>query len=512
MPSSERVDMSWVLRAIKRRLPVILLCALLLPAAAVFFSLRQEKEYTASASLLFRDPGFAQTLFGSSVLTPGTDANRDAATNTDLLNQPVVAAATARALGNGVTSDRVKESVSASSEGQSDIITVRATDHSPTMAATMANTYAQQFILLRQAADRAKIKQGEELLLNNYRSLTPLERQTPRGQDLQQQLDKLQTLESIQTGNAELSQPADIPTSPSSPKPVRNGILGGVLGLIVGLLAAFLLERADRKVREPDELQEAFGRPLLGLIPKSRAIAKSGKRGSPLPPGDAEAFRMLRASLQYFDVDSEVRSVVVTSPSAGDGKTTVAWNLAAAAAGSGTRVLLVEADLRHPVLAPKLPVPPGPGLSEYLSGQTKLDAAIEPVLVPNSMNGASGGRSMDVITAGQVPPNPVDLMESARMERLIDECEREYDLVIIDTPPTSVVSDAVPLLKQVSGVVVVSRVGVTTRHAMMRLRDQLTNVGARTLGIVVNGAKPAESDYGYYAQGAQKQRHPQQAM
>src|SRR5690242_6689489 len=227
--------MSWAFKALKRRLPVILLCTLLLPAAAVYFSLRQDNEYTASASLLFRDPGFAQTLFGSSVLSPSTDANRDAATNTDLLNQSVVAAATARALGNGETTDHIKNSVSAVSEGQSDIITVHATDHRPAMAARIANTYAQQFILLRQAADRAKIKEGEQLLLTTYRSLTPLERQGPRGQDLQQQLDKLQTLESIQTGDAELSQPADVPTSPSSPKPVRNGILGGLLGLIVGL-------------------------------------------------------------------------------------------------------------------------------------------------------------------------------------------------------------------------------------------------------------------------------------
>jgi capsular exopolysaccharide synthesis family protein len=406
-------------------------------------------------------------------------------------------------LGNGITTDDVERAVSAAAQGQSDIITVLATDHSPPLAARIANTYAQQFILLRQAADRAKIKQGEELLLENYRSLSPLERQGPRGRDIQQQLDKLQTLASIQTGNAELSQPADIPTSPSSPKPVRNGILGGLLGLLLGIGAAFLLERLDRRIREPEELREAFGRPVLGAIPKSRSIAKSSADSGPLSPIDAEAFRMLRASLHYFDVDSQVRSVVVTSPSAGDGKTTVAWNLAAAAAGAGARVLLVEADLRHPMLAPKMPYPPQVGLSEYLSGQASFDDVVEPVIVQSGTNGDGSGRSMDVITAGRVPPNPVDLMESARMERLIDESQREYDLVVIDTPPTAVVSDAVPLLKQVSGVIVVSRIGVTTRHAVSRLREQLTNLGTPTLGIVVNGVRSADSQYGYYGYGRQ---------
>jgi polysaccharide biosynthesis transport protein len=507
-----RVNLVEILRILKRRSLVIALCTLLVPAAAVYFSLRQEKEYTATASLLFRDPGFAQTLFGSSVLSPSTDPTRDAATNVDLVSQAVVADATARALHDGATGDEIEGAVSASSQGDSNLILIHATDHSPRRAALIANTYAQQFIALRQAADRDKIRQGEQLLELNYRSLSPAERAGPRGTGIQQQLDKLQTLASIQTGNAELSQPADTPTAPSSPKPVRYGVLGALLGLLLGVGAAFLLERLDRRVREPEELHETFGRPVLGTIPQSRSL---GKAGRPLSPADAEAFRMLRASLYYFEGDAKVKSVVVTSPSPGDGKSTVAWNLAATAASVGSRVLLIEADLRHPGMAAKLPIPPAAGLSELLSGHAELDDVVEQVVVQQRVNGHESGRAMDVITAGQPPPNPVDLIESARMERLIDEVQREYDFVVMDTPPTSAVSDAIPLLNQVSGVIVVGRIGATTRDAVSRLRDQLANLGVSTLGVVVNGIRGGDMPYDYYGHREprrKRERSPEQKL
>ena len=494
-----------VLRVFRRRWPVLLLCVVLVPAAAVAYSKRQEKEYTASAALLFRDPGFAQALFGSSVLSPSTDPARDAATDVRLVSQRVVADATAKALGGGLTGADVAQMVSVSSEDQSDVVSISARDQNPQQAAQIANTYARQFILLRQAADRAKLGQGEALLEQDYRRLSPAERAGPRGRGLQDQLDKLQTLASVQTGNAELTQEAVVPTTPSSPKTARNAILGGVLGLLLGIGAAILFERLDRRVRDPKELREIFGSPVLSTIPKSRSISRAAKPSRRLAPKDAEAFRMLRASLAYFDVDSRaVRSVLVTSPSTGEGKTTVAWNLAAAAAGAGVRVLLIEADLRNPKLARRLPEPPGSGLSELLSGQAEFDEVLQVVTVPERSNGARPSRSMDVITAGTVPPNPVHLMESARMDHLIEQSQRDYDLVVVDAGPTAIVADAVPLIKRVSGVIVVTRLGVTKRDAVVRLRDQLANLGASTLGLVVNGGPGRSSEYGYYAYGGSR--------
>ncbi len=470
----------------------------LVPAAAVVYSKRLDKEYTATAALLFRDPGFSEALFGSAVLSPSNDPTRDAATNVKLVSQRVVADATAKAIGKGLTGAEVAGKVSASAEDQSDVVSIAATDEDPQLAADIANTYARQFISLRQTADRAKLAQGEALLEQDYQTLTPSERAGPRGRGLQQQLDKLQTLASVQTGNAELTQAAERPSSPSSPKTVRNGVAGAVLGLLLGIAGVIFFERLDRRVREPRELVQLLGSPVLGTIPKSRSIARAARKPRQLSAAPAEAFRTLRANLLYFDVDSRLRSVLITSASPGDGKTTVAWNLGVTAASAGARVLLIEADLRSPRIARVLPGAAQPGLSDMLAGHAELHDVIQQVVVQERANSAGPSRRlMDVIPAGPVPPNPADLLGSARMEHLIEQSEREYDFVVIDSSPMAVVSDAIPLVKRVSGVIVVSRLGETTRQAVSRLRDQLALLGASTLGIVINGASGADGYHGY---------------
>ena len=172
---------------------------------------------------------------------------------------------------------------------------------------------------------------------------------------------------------------------------------------------------------------------------------------------------MLRANLQYFNVDHAVRSVVVTSAAPGDGKSTVAWNLALAAASAGVRVLLIEADLRHPSLAASAEhLHPAPGLSTVLAGQTELVDAVQTISLDQSSDVSTAGRTLEVLAAGPIPPNPVDLIESQRMREVLRQTENAYALVVIDTSPTLLVPDAVPLLKEVSGVLVVTRLGKNT--------------------------------------------------
>jgi succinoglycan biosynthesis transport protein ExoP len=492
-----------VVVALRRRLWMIIACAVLVPAAALAFSFLQEKQYSTSASLLFRDPQFDQKIFGSTVFQPTSDPNREAATNVKLVSLNVVAARTAKALGTGISPGEVSGKVTVASAGQSDVANITATDHEPAFAAKLANTFATQFIAFRRDADRSKIASASRLVQQQLSGLPARELRGPQAVTLRKQAEQLRILGALQTGNAELVQPAEVPGAPSSPNPIRNAMIGLVFGILLGLGLAMLRERLDRRLKDPKDISDAFDRPVLGAIPESRQIAGGHQSIIELGAGEAESFRMLRANLRYFNVDRKVVSVLITSASPGEGKSTVAAYLAAAAASAGQNVLLLEADLRRPTLGARLGVPAGVGLSRVLSGDGTLRSAVQKVSVATRGGGGSAGtRSMDVCVAGPIPPNPADLIESDRMRQIIKRAEQHYDLVVIDTPPTSVVSDAIPLVKEVSGVIVVTRLGKTTRESAAGLRGQLENLDAHTLGVVVNSiGKTGAYGYGYGGYG-----------
>jgi polysaccharide biosynthesis transport protein len=497
MAENERLDalsFRTVLRALRRRLGVVVVCAVLVPAAALALSLTTDEKYSASASLLFRDSALDQQLFGTPLFTE-QDADRQAATNQRLVSLDVVTRSAAERLGGTVTTADLDAKLDIESDGQSDVITITATDQNPRLAAEYANVFAHEYVELRQEADREKAKEAQLLVERSLSALTPAEREQPRGRLLREHAQQLETLAALQTGGAEVVQEARIPSSPSSPKPVRNTVLGAVLGLILGVGLALVLDRLDRRIRDPKEVEEAFDRPILGAIPDSTELERSGPTQPP-DPHVAEAFRMLRANLRYFNIDHRIQSVLVTSAAPGDGKTTVAWNLAAAAAGAGARALLIEADLRHPALAYGLGLQRGPGLSTVLADEAAMSDAIQEIPVPERGNGRAP-RTVDALLAGPLPPNPSDLLESHRMHDVIAEAEQAYDLVVIDTPPTSVVSDAVPLVPRVGGVIVVTRLAKTTREAMLHLRNQLQNLDASVLGVVVNALGSEGEKYGY---------------
>jgi capsular exopolysaccharide synthesis family protein len=500
--SSDEVPLHDLIAALRRRLPIILVAAILLASGTLAYSLKSQKQYTSTAKLLFRDPGFDQKLFGSSILAPSNDPDREAATNVSLVSLDTISERTARALpAASLTESQIRAKVEVAAEGRSNVVAVMATDPKPEFAATLANTMARQYIEFRRAADRSKITDAVNLVRRQRNALSPERRVGSDGRSATQRIDELQVLASLQTGNAELVQPAQTPRSASSPKTLRNTLIAFLLGLVLGVLIALLRDRVDRRLRHGNDAEAILDRPILGSIPESRNLRKPDPESLTLAGPEGEAFRTLRTNLRYFAIDQDVKSMLMTSASPGDGKSTIARYLAATAAASNVRVVLLEADLRKPTLAGALPSLFTTGLTDVLAGSVPLCDVIQRVPLAfarqHAPHSESTGPTLDVITAGPTPPNPTDLLESDRMLEVIAQLEARYSLVIIDSSPLTVVPDAIPIASRVSGVLVVVREGKSTSTGTRHLRKQLDNLKITPLGIIVNAAS-LKNDSGYY--------------
>jgi receptor protein-tyrosine kinase len=490
-----------VLGVLRRRAPWILLCFMLVAAAAFGFSKHQSKKYTATASLVFSNNQLAQQVAGLSVASSNSQLAQQN-TNLKLVQLGDMAKKTASALGQGLTKEKVSGDLSVSAQGESNIVDVAATATSPMLAAGIANTYTEQFVKEQQNSNHAYYASALKLVNKQLAALSAKEKVSTAGLALQNRAQSLGVLAELKNGNVQVAQAASVPKSPSSPKTSRNTVLGAVLGLLLGLGIAFLLERFDRRIREPKDLERVYGLPLLGVVPESSALSRTARRkgaSASLPANEAEAFHLIRAHLRYFNVDRELRTLLVGSAAPGDGKTTVARHLASAAARMGSRVLLLEGDLRRPTIARQLDLPSGPGIADVLIGSVALGEAIQTVDLESPSGQSGSTRALDVLVAGAaLPPNPGELIESHAMERLLEQAKSTYDLIVIDTPPLTAVSDAFPLLRKVDGVVIVGRVGRNRRDVAERLHETLTGAGAPLLGVIANGFKSGgRGSYGY---------------
>ena len=372
-----------------------------------------------------------------------------------------------------------------------------ATASSATLAAAIANTYVERFVAEQQRNSHRYYSSALKLVDKRLAALTASQRAGQAGLALQSRAQSLAVLAELQTGNVQIAQRATTPTSPSSPRVSRNTLIGAVLGLLIGLTVAFLLQRFDRRIREPETLAAIYRAPLLGAVPKSRAIARSAREAQghrvQLPYRESEAFHLIRAHLRYFNIDREVRTLLVTSTMPGDGKTTVAHHLATAAATVGSSVLLLEADLRDPSIASQVHLAPGPGVVDVLAGSVSLRRATQPITLDPAAEAAP--LELDVLVAGTPePPNPAELIESEVFAALLEQARGIYDLVVIDASPLSVVSDAFPLLRRVDGVVIVGWMGRNRRGEAERLRETLAAVGTPLLGVIANGTKITRRD------------------
>jgi len=305
------------------------------------------------------------------------------------------------------------------------------------------------------------------------------------------------------TPNVVQIEEAAVPSSPVRPQPINNTLLSGVIGAMLMAGIAFLIEYLDDTIRTPDDVERVLGMPVIGYIadmqsPKNQDeyLYVTRQPRSPV----SEAFRSLRVNLEYAGVDKPLRTILVTSPGPGEGKTTVSANLAAIIAQAGKSTLLLDADLRRPRVHKILGTNNRVGLSDLFRERLNIQA------VRNNWNGS---KEMTVITSGGLPPNPAELLGSERMDFILGELSGLVDVVVIDSPPT-VVTDAQILAPKVDGILLVIQPGHTHADLARATREQFERAGGRMLGVVFNRIPRNRSQYYggyryyspyYYAEG-----------
>ncbi|HEX4427591.1 MAG TPA: polysaccharide biosynthesis tyrosine autokinase [Terriglobales bacterium] len=299
---------------------------------------------------------------------------------------------------------------------------------------------------------------------------------------------------------------ARVPTGPSEPNLPRNLSLALALGLTTGVGLAFLLESIDNTVRTPEQAQILSGLPSLGMIPLGSSIRTEASARQRLtvaasreavelitqsrPQSQmAESYRALRTSLLLTSLGTPPKVILVTSALPEEGKTTTSINCAIVLAQKGTRVLLIDADLRRPSIHKTLGMGPKFGLSNVLTGAVTLqEATLRSNILPN----------LFVLPAGTPPPNPAELLASVEMKDILTKLREQYDHIVVDTPPTLSVTDAVIMSTRADAVVLVIRSGQTTKQALRRARDILMQVNARVCGVLLNAVNLNSPDYHYY--------------
>jgi capsular exopolysaccharide synthesis family protein len=490
---SEEQNISRLLGLLRRQGLWIVLCIVLAAAAAFGYSKEQTKQYTATASLAFSSSQLSQEIAGISSTSP--DLLEQQADNLELLRLGDMAAKTAEIVGHGLTEERVRTSLSIAGETESGIASVSAMTTSPALSAAIASTYAQQFVLEQRAANKHYFESALALVHKQLAELSPKQRNGVSGVDLQDRAQSLELLAELQPNTVQVAQAAPVPTHPSSPKTSRNTAIGLILGLFLGVGLALLLERMDPRIRDPDELEATYRVPLLGVVAQSSALSQTAQDANKqtslaLPLAEAESFHMIRARLRSFNINRDIRLVMVSSAAPGEGKTTVARHLAAAAARMGSQVLLLEAELRHPTLARQLDIESSAGLPDVLSGSVPMQAAIRSVGSQAEPDHGAGSQALDVLPSGPSSPlNTVEMIESPAMAALLAQVRSSYDLVVIDAPELTAVSDAFLLLAKVDGVIIVGHLGHSRRDVAEHLRHVLDSSGAPLLGVIANGVK-----------------------
>jgi non-specific protein-tyrosine kinase len=514
------LDLRQLIQYARRWWWLLVLIPLIAGFTAYTISDRQTPLYSATATL-FVNPGQASSENSFSAVQTG---QRLATTYQQLVvTEPVLAPVIER-LGLPYSVGQLKANVSASIVRDTQLLKVSVSDSSPETAAAIANAVAESFSefvttqqldinssaratldqliadLQQQSADLdaqiGAIEAGVQTPPAGSSLETLRTRRNQIEQSLADLLVKAQQMEissAVSQGQVFMSVPATPPTVPYAPRTSFYTALAMFLGLLIAVGAIALLEYLDNTVKPGLNFERSYGVPMLSVL----------SRGTNVKPGHdqvfvlndphsslAESVRLLRTNLEFAAATAEIQSLSVTSSSPGDGKSTVAANLAVSMAQSGFMTILVDADLRRPTQHKIFDVRNDRGMTNLLTNPAmEWKEAANQVAHPN----------LWVLTSGPVPPNPADLLSSNRLPALVKLLEQEADVVVFDTPPILAVSDPLIVATQVDGVLLVASSGATRIDALQRSLDALPGDSVRTLGIVLNKhAARTSGDY-YYA-------------
>ncbi len=495
-----------------RRAWIVLLIAVLGGTIAFILSKRTVPIYLASTRLLINEAPATKNADYASVLA----SERLARTYSELLTtQPVLEEVISR-LGLSRNERQLASQVRVNLLLDTQLIDISVEDPNPVLAADIANTIAMVFSEQNRALQASRFATSKESLSTRLEQMdeqlkttgaaiqelgeTPEEKaERDRLETVLTEYNKtyaslLQSYESVRlaeassTSNVVQVENAFPAETPIRPRTVRNTALGVVMGLMLGIGLIYLIDIMDDTLSAED-VNRQLGLPVLGVIARHQVengipVVKNQPR-SPV----AEAFRSLRTNIQFASVDKPLRTLLVTSPSPQDGKSTVAVNLGVSLAQSGYKVALVETDLRRPQVHKRLGLSNRDGISGmFVQSKIVLNGALRETSIDN----------LFALTSGALPPNPSELLGSEKMYEILNLVSERTDIMLLDSPPVMAVTDAAVLAPRVDGVLLVVKPGSTKLAACRQAIDQLQRVGANILGVVLNDVEMNRSRYHYY--------------
>jgi capsular exopolysaccharide synthesis family protein len=496
LPPDEPVEAGRYLDALRRSKWLIALIVASLTGAVLVISLLLPKTYRATAKLALDQ---SPQSFSSS---DAESTQRNLATVRVLLTtREQLRAAVKNGLGlEGETVKSLRDKVHASVDQDANVIDVVATDDTALGAAAIANAVARTFLTRERRAERQQLAQTRALLRKELaalqESVTPLNQAAVADEiaSVRQRLTELDVSAATGGSSLEFAEKAEAPTSPSSPRPIRNAVFALFASLFIAALVVLARAQLRPRVSGSRELSRLLDLPVMVEVPFVRR--RFGHSPNTLSAIEYEAYQTLQASLRMQLPPDGQRTVLVTSALHGEGKTEVTAALGLVLAQSGQRTWLVSADMRWPRLHELFDVAQTPGLAEVLASGRQGENAVAELVGARKKSSRDNGGRLHVLASGQRPPDPAQLLAGDALDRFFDEIkESEYDYVLLDGPPLLGLVDSQVLAQRVDGVIVVCRPDRLTSENAIDLRELLQRLRAPALGLVVIGARGSPVSY-----------------